>query len=268
MSPILVTTLVLGLLGLVCGAALAIVAKRFAVPENPLVAEILAALPGANCGGCGHPGCDGYARAVAEEGAPLNLCTSCNAEMLAELERITGRSGGTVAVRRVALVHCVGDLTSAGRRFEYNGLADCAAAQATAGGDKGCTYGCLGYGSCVRACPTGAIAVENGLARVNPDRCIGCGACARACPRQIISLVPVTHTTHVLCSSHDRGPAARKLCSRGCIGCGLCSRLDIDGTFSLQNFLATINYEKPPTGYSDLVASKCPAHCIITEKQS
>ena len=71
-----ITTLVLGLLGLVCGAALALVAKRFAVPENPLVAKILAVLPGANCGGCGRPGCDGYARDIAENGAPLNLCTS------------------------------------------------------------------------------------------------------------------------------------------------------------------------------------------------
>lgn len=268
MTAIAITTLVLGLLGLVCGAALALVAKKFAVPENPLVAQILAVLPGANCGGCGHPGCDGYAHAVAEEGAPLNLCTSCDAAMLAALERLTGRSGGEVAERRVALVHCLGDHDAAVRAFDYNGLADCASVQATAGGDKGCAYGCLGYGSCVRACPAGAIAVVNGVAKVDGARCIGCGACVRACPRHVIELVPVSHTTHVLCSSRDKGPVVRKFCANGCLGCGLCSRLDAEGSFTIREFLASVDYGRPPSRFAELVASKCPGHCIKAIKST
>ena len=262
MNAIAITTLVLGLLGLVCGAALALVAKRFAVPENPLVAKILAVLPGANCGGCGHPGCDGYARDIAENGAPLNLCTSCNAEMLAALEGLTGRAGGTVSERRVALVRCTGDQDAAVRKFDYNGIADCASAQATAGGDKGCAYGCLGYGTCVRACPTGAIAVANGVAKVDSARCIGCGACARACPRHVIELVPVSHKTHVLCLSRDKGPVVRKLCSRGCLGCGLCAKLDPDGPISVEGFLAAVDYAKAPSAKGAELAAKCPGKCI------
>ena len=262
MDPILLTALVLGAIGLVCGVALAIVAKKFAVPENLLVADILAVLPGANCGGCGRPGCDGYARDIAENGAPLNLCTSCTADMLAALERLTGRVGGEVAGRRVALVRCAGDNHAATHSFDYNGLADCSAVQATAGGDKGCAYGCLGYGSCAKVCPQGAISIADGIARVDPARCVGCGACVRVCPRHVIELVPATHAVHVLCVSKDKGPAVRKVCRNGCLGCGLCAKLDADGTFAVQDFLAAVDYTKPPTGSGDLVASRCPGHCI------
>ncbi len=263
MSIILTTTLVLGAVGLVCGVALAVVAKKFAVPENPLVAHILAALPGANCGGCGFPGCDGYAHAVAESGAPLTLCTACTAEMLAELERITGRKGGEVAERKVALVRCAGDFDAAKRRFDYNGLADCASVQSSNGGDKSCLFGCLGYGTCERICPNKAITVVNGLARVDPAKCVGCGACVRGCPRHVIELVPVSHTVHVLCNSPEKGPVVKKVCNTGCLGCGLCSRLDKSGSFVVKNNLAGVDYAKPPSPNAALVAEKCPAKCIV-----
>ena len=262
MNPILLTALVLGAIGLVCGVALAVVAKKFAVPENPLVADILALLPGANCGGCGRPGCDGYARDIAENGAPLNLCTACTAEMLADLERLTGRSGGEIAERRVALVRCTGSHSVAKRTFDYNGLADCAAAQATAGGDKGCAYGCLGYGSCARACSHEAISIVDGVAVVDPAKCGGCGACVRACPRHVIELVPVSHTVHVLCVSKDKGPAVKKVCQNGCLGCRLCTKLDPNGPITVEGFLAAVDYAKAPSTAGAALAAKCPGHCI------
>ena len=260
MNAVFLTAAVLGVLGLACGVALAVVAKRFAVPGNPVAEAVLRVLPGANCGGCGHPGCDGYARAVADGSAPLNLCTSCDATMLAALERITGRSGGDVMERRVALVRCGGDRDAATRRFDYNGIEDCAAAQATAGGDKACSYGCLGYGSCVRVCPVGAIAVENGVARVDPTRCIGCGACVRTCPRGVIALVPADRPVHVLCASRDKGPAVRSYCRKGCLGCGLCARLDKSGAFSVQDNLAAVSGAF--SGDASAIAQKCPGKCI------
>ena len=269
MSAILVTTLVLAAIGLVCGVALAAVAKKFAVPENPLVGEILALLPGANCGGCGRPGCDGYARDIAENGAPLNLCTACNADMLAAREALTGRAGGAVAEKRVALVRCTGGFDAATRRFDYNGLADCAAAQAVAGGDKGCSYGCLGYGSCVRVCQSAAISVVNGVAVVDPAKCGGCGACVRACPRHVIELVPASHKVHVLCVSKDRGPAVRKVCTNGCLGCGLCAKLAPEGAVKLDGFLASVDYSKPPMGEeaASKIREKCPTKCFGESKK-
>jgi electron transport complex protein RnfB len=161
----------------------------------------------------------------------------------------------------MAVIHCSGDLDDAKRHFAYNGITDCIAAQALNGGDKQCPYGCLGYGSCARVCPTGAIVVENGLARVIREKCIACGACVKVCPRGLINLVPTSHSMHVLCNSKDRGPAVKKYCSTGCIGCRICNRLDETGSFGMDGFLAVVDYSKgPPTNKQ--IIEKCPAHCI------
>lgn len=40
---------------------------------------------------------------------------------------------------------------------------------------------CIGCGLCVRSCPQGAIALQEGRAQVGPG-CIGCGLCLGACP--------------------------------------------------------------------------------------
>ena len=60
------SVLVLGILGLIFGAVLAYASKKFAVEVDPRVEAILEVLPGANCGGCGFPGCGGLASAIAE----------------------------------------------------------------------------------------------------------------------------------------------------------------------------------------------------------
>jgi iron only hydrogenase large subunit-like protein len=41
---------------------------------------------------------------------------------------------------------------------------------------------CNGRLACMRACPTQAIRVKNGKARVLPELCIDCGACLQVCP--------------------------------------------------------------------------------------
>lgn len=42
--------------------------------------------------------------------------------------------------------------------------------------------------SCVRACTSGALALENGELKVHPEKCIGCGTCASACPTSAIEV--------------------------------------------------------------------------------
>ena len=51
------------LTGLGAGAALLlyVVSVKFRVHENPMIAEIESLLPGANCAGCGSPGCRSFA---------------------------------------------------------------------------------------------------------------------------------------------------------------------------------------------------------------
>jgi Na+-translocating ferredoxin:NAD+ oxidoreductase RNF subunit RnfB len=62
MGTEILAPIVLGVLGVVFGAILAFASKVFAVEKDPREEEIAAILPGANCGGCGYPGCSGFAR--------------------------------------------------------------------------------------------------------------------------------------------------------------------------------------------------------------
>ena len=260
MNPIVQTALTIGGAGLACSGALALAAKFLAVKEDPRIGEINDILPGANCGGCGYAGCAAYAEAIVLESAPINLCTPGGADVLAQLATATGQTA-QMAERKVAIVLCGGDLDNAPRKFDYNGVADCQAAHTTGGGDKACAYGCLGYASCARACPVGAIEMINGIAKVHPDLCIGCQVCVSTCPRNLIKMVPYSRKIHVLCSSKDKGPAVKKVCKVGCIGCTICTKLAEDEAIKMEGFLAVVDYDKELD--NDAVIEKCPGNCIV-----
>jgi electron transport complex protein RnfB len=258
MDPILTSTLCIGGIGLASAAALAVAEKFFSVQEDPRVGKVAELLPGVNCGGCGYAGCADYARAIVLHGAPCTLCAPGGATCAHAVAAFLGMEAVALE-KRVALVLCCGDDSEATRRAAYNGITDCAAAQATAGGDKGCTYGCLGYGSCARICPVDAISIQNGLAKVDKAACIACGKCVAACPRKIIKLVPAAAEIHVLCSSKDKGPAVKKVCGTGCIGCRMCTKF-ADGAINMDGFLAVVDYTKPLTNEETI--AKCPVKCI------
>ena len=258
MDPITTSTLCIGGIGFLSAAALAIAEKYLSIPQDPRIGKVTELLPGANCGGCGFAGCADYARAIVADAAECGLCAPGGATCANAIAAFLGRSAGTQE-KRAALVLCCGDEAEATRRAAYNGINDCFAAQATAGGDKGCTYGCLGYGSCLRVCPVNAISIVNGIAKVDKDLCIACGKCVAACPRKIIKLVPAAAEIHVLCSSKDKGPAVKKVCGTGCIGCRICTKLS-DGAITMDGFLAVVDYAKPPAN-AELI-QKCPGHCI------
>lgn len=259
MDTILTSTLCIGGIGLVSAAALAVAEKYLSVKEDPRIAKVTEMLPGINCGGCGYAGCADYARKIINDNVDLTLCAPGGSECAAAIAAFLGRAAGATA-KRVALVLCCGDDTEAVRRAAYNGITDCAAAQAVAGGDKGCAYGCLGYGSCARVCPVNAIAIVNGLAKVEKALCIACGKCVDICPRKLIKLVPAAAEIHVLCSSKDKGPAVKKVCGTGCIGCRICTKFAEEGAIVMDGFLAVVDYTKSLTNTE--VVAKCPGHCI------
>ena len=63
-------------IGLLCAVGLVIASVFMSVEENPLEKEVRECLPGVNCGACGYSGCDGYAKALAEnKDVKTNLCT-------------------------------------------------------------------------------------------------------------------------------------------------------------------------------------------------
>lgn len=258
MSSILIPTLWIGGVALVCGAALALAARFFGVEEDPRIAKVADALPGTNCGGCGFAGCQDYARAIVMDNAATTCCAAGGSTVATRLAHALGIAVATVTPK-VAQVLCGGNNTVAKRRFAYNGIAECNVAAATAGGDKGCAYGCLGYGTCAQICPVKAIAIIDGLAHINRNLCVACGRCVTTCPRRIIKLVSAERTVHIRCSNKDKGPAVKAVCATGCIACRICTKL-ADGAITMNGFLAVIDYDKHLAN-DDLVA-KCPTKCI------
>ena len=253
---------VIALIGMVAAVTLALADRFLSVKEDPRIGMITAELPGANCGGCGFAGCGDYARALVAGTAPNGACPAGGDAVAREIAKILGVEAAATE-KRVALVKCCGDRSEAIRVGDYNGICDCAVAAATAGGDKGCRYGCLGYGACAAVCPKSAISVTDGLAKVEKRLCIGCGKCVSVCPRHIIELVPASATIHVLCNNPVRGPEVRKVCGVGCMGCHLCEKHSGGkeaGHFIFDGFLAKVNYENPPT--DEQIAEKCPAKCM------
>ena len=245
-------------------AVLAVAAKVFAVQKDPKEEAVLECLPGANCGGCGYPGCSGYAAAVASGKAPVNLCAVGEGPVAAQIAAIMGVENVAVT-RQEAVVHCTGCGTNVSK-YAYQGLKDCrAAALLPGGGSLGCDYGCLGLGTCEKACPFDAIHVKDGVAVVDHDKCMACGKCVAVCPRGIISLEPFKTKKHVSipCSSKAKGPVVTKVCTNGCIGCGICAKACPKEAITLEDNLAKIDYDKCVG--CGICASKCPRHLITVD---
>ena len=264
MQTVIIAIVVLAALGAIFGLVLAFAAKAFAVEKDPREEAIAEVLPGANCGGCGFPGCGGYAAAVAAGKAPVNACAAGGAAVAAKIGEIMGVAAGD-SVKKLAQVHCTGCGQNY-KKYEYVGLHDCGAASLLpGGGELGCAYGCLGLGSCEKACPFDAIHVVEGVAQVDEDKCKSCGKCVDVCPKHIFALVPYKTRRHVAirCSSHDKGPDVRKNCDNGCIGCTLCAKSCPKEAISMIDNLAVIDYDKCIG--CGICAQKCPRKLITVD---
>ena len=188
----IVAAITIGGLGILAALALGIAAKVFYVEIDPLVMQIEEALPGANCGGCGQPGCSGAAVAISQGRMPANGCVAGGAAVGAVIAAIMG-----VEVKemepQIAQVGCRYPVKRSDIKFSYDGITDCRAAALLNGGPKECPVGCIGLGSCVRACPFNALSIgPDNLPVVNEEKCTGCGSCVRACPMGIMALTSVT----------------------------------------------------------------------------
>ncbi|NLJ81323.1 MAG: RnfABCDGE type electron transport complex subunit B [Firmicutes bacterium] len=244
MNTTVVSLLSMGTMGGLFALGLAVASKKFAVESDPRVDEIEEVLPGANCGACGFAGCRAFAEGVASGKALVDGCPVGGASVAKLVAEIMGvESEGPQ--RKIAQVLCKGGLAEAKKRGEYTGPRDCRIAEATQGGDKACTFGCLGYGTCVAACPFDAMAMdENDLPVVFEDKCTGCGLCVAACPRDIIVLVNEEQGVHIRCRSQLMGRFIRPVCSVGCIACQRCVRVCPTGAIYMENNLAHIDYSK------------------------
>ena len=260
MNEITFAVLLVTGIGVLSGLILSIASVVMAVPKDQKTEDILAMLPGANCGACGFSGCDGYAKAMAKEKAKPGLCTVGGKKVADELAAYLGVKAVGVEPR-VSVVRCLGSDDNTSDKAEYEGIATCAAAAQIAGSPTQCLYGCIGLGDCVAACAYNALSIRNGVAMVEPENCVACGKCVAACPKHLLSLIPAKKQAVVLCSSCDRGATVSKLCKAGCIGCMRCEKACQYDAVHVENFLARVDPEKC-VGCGDC-AAVCPRHVIL-----
>jgi electron transport complex protein RnfB len=242
---------------------LAIADRFFQVQVDPRQAQLEEVLPRANCGSCGYAGCAGYAEALAKGEAAGNLCSPGGPDVAKKIAAVLGIAVAEFTPR-VAVVKCQGGRQNTSHRFRYVGEPDCRAATGTQFGQAACPYGCLGLGTCVRACPFDAMVTdaETGLPRVLEDRCTACGTCASVCPKNIIEILPKDRYVHVLCRNQDPGRATRQVCKVGCIACKMCekacpvegSAVHVRGNLAEVDMAACISCGK--------CARVCPANSI------
>lgn len=252
MNVILIAVAVLGLIGLILAVSIFVVGKKFAVVEDPRIGQVAEVLPGANCGGCGFPGCGGMAAAcvkAADAGSLDGLnCPVGGADCMKQIAGILGMEV-TASAPKLAVVRCNGTCENRPKTLVYDGVKSCRVANTTCMGDTACAYGCLGCGDCVAACQFGAISMNpaTGLPEVNADKCTACGACAKACPRNIIEIRTVSGENKdafvVECMNKDKGAACMKVCAVSCIACKKCENVCGSDAVHVEGNVAYINPE-------------------------
>jgi electron transport complex protein RnfB len=255
---IIYSVLSLTALGAVFGLGLALAARKFAVKQDPRVAEVEALLPGANCGGCGYAGCLAFAKALVAGAVSPYDCAPGGSEMASTVAEVLGLEKEE-RVPVVAVVGCKGG-NKVDPKMDYDGLETCKAVNLLADNLRMCPYGCIGLGDCIEACPFDAMEMEDGYAVVDEAKCTGCGQCLEACPKAIIYLVSRPKKVRVVCSSHDRGKSVKTACAVGCIACGLCAKNCPAKCIEIVDNLAVIDHEKCIN--CGICAAKCPTKSI------
>ena len=245
---------VVGIVGLLIGVLLGVAGKFLSVPVDEKEVAVRELLPGNNCGGCGFPGCDGLAKAIANGEAPVSQCPVASGEAKAQMAELMGQTleEGT---KQVAFVKCSGTCEKTEYKYNYYGIHDCRKLALIPG------HGCMGYGSCVKECQFDAIHIVNGVAVVDKDACVACGKCIKVCPNGLISLIPYEAKSAVACNSKEKGKAVKEACAAGCAGCTLCAKVCEAGAITMENNLPQIDYEK--CNGCGKCAEKCVQKCIV-----
>ena len=246
---ILIAVISLGVIGAIGAIILYLASKKFEVYEDPRIAQVQEILPAANCGGCGYPGCSGFATACVNSDSLDGLfCPVGGSEVMGKVAGILGKEASS-ADATVAVVRCNGTCEARPKINQYDGVKSCAVASSLYGGETGCSFGCHGYGDCVTVCNFDAIFINpvTGIAEVIEDKCTSCGACVKACPKNLIELRkkgPKSRRIFVSCMNKDKGVIAKKACTNACIGCSLCFKECAFGAIKIENNLAYIDHNK------------------------
>lgn len=262
MSSVLASLGIMAGVGLFFAAIIALAYWRLRVWEDPRINVVAAMLPGANCGACGFPGCHGFAeQAVAGKVSPAG-CNVLNDDGAAAIAGYLGVDSGE-ANKRVARVLCAGGTNVSNQKADYVGLQTCGAATAVAGGGKGCSWGCVGFGDCAVSCDFDAIAMNRfGLPVVDVALCTACGDCVDACPKGLFEILPVDQRLVVQCRSQLEGDGVLASCSVGCTACNKCVIDAAPGLVTIERGHAVVHYGQNVHASPDAVR-RCPTGAIV-----
>lgn len=219
-----------------------LVYRRFWVKLDPNLEKVIQMLPGLNCGACGFASCETLADSIIK--SEDVICPIAGKDRIEQIYKLLGKKGFTW-LNSKAIVLCNASSDDKVFYAEYSGIKTCRAANIYFS-YQACTYGCLGFGDCLKVCPVSAIEIKNGLADIEINKCIGCGLCLEACPRKIIKLLPLTEKflIYVACVNKDKADEVKAICRVGCIACGICTKIGPQAGFVLEHDLARVNYEK------------------------
>ncbi|MCL2806414.1 MAG: RnfABCDGE type electron transport complex subunit B [Treponema sp.] len=263
MSVIITAVVSVTVIGLICAIVLNVASKLMYVKVDMRVTQLIDVMPGANCGACGYPGCEGFAVALAAGEAKTNLCPPGGPELIKKISEILGIEGESIE-KKIAVIRCLGSDDAKQKKMEYKGIPSCAGANQLYGGQCACGFGCLGYGDCLKVCPTNAICMETGLAHIIKDLCTGCGLCIKACPNRLITIENESIPVLVACINIEKGAIVRKKCKYGCIACTKCVKECPDGAIVIEDNLAKIDYAK--CSGCGKCADVCMTKCIVKNK--
>jgi Na+-translocating ferredoxin:NAD+ oxidoreductase subunit B len=260
-SAIVIPFLALGLMGALFATLLFVSYRFLAVKGDPRLDLFLSILPGSNCGACGHAGCMAYAETLVKEGGEPTGCLAGGSAVSAKLAQAMGISAQATE-ELVPFIACRAGRKSAKKKYDYAGVGNCQAVNLLFGGDTCCDNGCLGLGSCVKACPFGAITItEEGLAQIDAALCRSCRKCIKACPRNLISMRPKAQTVLVMCKNLDKGKRAKEVCPMACIACRICEKNCPAHAITMVNNLAVIDYSQCTR--CGICVEKCPQKSIL-----
>ena len=252
MTTVIWALVVLVSIALVASVLLYVVSQRVKVEEDPRIDEVEAALPGANCGACGNPGCRGFAVGFVNTKDPSTFyCPVGGNTVMEKIAAIMGRQV-TMKEPTVAVVRCAGSPEYRAMVSKWDGASSCRVSAALFEGPTGCSYGCLGMGDCESVCEFDALHMnaETHLPEIDEAKCTSCGKCVKICPKHIIELRsrgPKGRRVFVSCVNQDKGGVAMKNCKVACIGCSKCQKACPFEAITIANNLSYIDFTKCKT---------------------
>lgn len=266
MNTIIISVVLLGTIAALLAIILYFISRKFYIYEDERIAQVEASLPAANCGGCGFPGCRGFAVACVNADTLDGLyCTVGGIETMSLVAGMLGKET-IVQAPTLAVVRCNGTCEHRPHHNEYDGTPHCFIAHNLYSGETACSWGCLGFGDCENACKFDAIKInpKTLMPEVDEKRCTACGACVKACPKELIELRKVglkSRRIYVSCRNQDKGVIAKKACKVSCIGCGKCVKICPFDAITLNHNLAFIDDDK--CRLCRKCVEVCPTNAIV-----